>query len=86
MNSTITEEMEKAITSKEKHLKEKICKTLFKTTDTNYHLHQQMTDASACVQVRVCKCVFVQVRACACVCVSICLRWVKQHHVKLTAM
>ena len=78
MNSTITEEMEKAITSKEKHLKEKICKTLFKTTDTNYHLHQQMTDASACVRVRA--------SACLCVCVSICLRWVKQHHVKLTAM
>ena len=63
MNSTITEEMEKAITSKEKHLKEKICKTLFKTTDTNYHLHQQMTDASACV--RVCA------SACLCVCVNL---------------
>ena len=65
MNSTITEEMEKAITSKEKHLEEKICKTLFKTTDTNYHLHQQMTDASACVQVRV--------RASACLCVCVCV-------------
>ena len=80
MNSTITEEMEKAITSKEKLFEEKICKTLFETTDTNYHLHQQMTDASASVRVRASACVLV------CVCVSICLRWVKQHHVKLTAM
>ena len=69
MNSTITEEMEKAITSKEKHLKEKICKTLFKTTDTNYHLHQQMTDASACVRVRASACL------CVCVCQFVFAGW-----------
>ena len=67
MNSTITEEMEKAITSKEKHLEEKMEKSVKLCS-------RQLTPIITCTnkwQMRVRVCVFVQVRACACVCVNL---------------